>query len=78
MQWTAAIVLYFGLSLATFTRNLDPKEGTYLEKGVQTDLTAGVAGASGTSKYGLDWATIAKSDAGIKINPELPKAKDTR
>ena len=29
MQWTSAIILYFGLSLATFNRSLDPKDGTY-------------------------------------------------
>ena len=33
MQWTSAIILYFGLSLATFNRSLDPKDGTYAEKG---------------------------------------------
>ena len=67
MQWTSAIVLYLGLSLATFNRNLDPKEGTYADRAVQT--SAG-AGAVGTAAYGLDWSVV--KDAGVKINPPLP------
>ena len=78
MQWTAAIVLYLGLSMATFTRNLDPKEGTYVSKGVQTSLTAGAGDKTGTTAYGLDWSVIAKSDAGVKINTSLPASNDRR
>ena len=70
MQWTSAIVLYLGLSLATFNRNLDPKEGTYADRAVQTSATAGAVGKTGTAAYGFDWSKVA--DAGVKINPPLP------
>ena len=70
MHWTAAIALYLGLSLATFNRNLDPKEGTYVDKYTQTVVTAGKEGKSGTEIYG------AIGDDPTKINPSLPA--DTR
>ena len=67
MQWTAAITLYLGLSLATFNRNLDPKEGTFVDKYTQTVAGAGKADKTGTEIYGLDWAAVKK--AKVKINP---------
>jgi len=75
MQWTAAIALYFGLSLATFNRNLDPKEGMYVDKYTQTAGGMGKADKTGTEIYGLDWAAVKK--AKVKINPDLP-AEDSR
>ena len=68
MQWTSAILLYFGLSLATFNRSLDPKDGTYATKGTDPFESAlkGDAGASVAEQYGMDWAAIKKSK--VKIN----------
>ena len=69
MQWTSAIILYFGLSLATFNRSLDPKDGIYAEKGtdpMESTLRAD-AGKSAAEQYGLDWAAIKK--AKVKVNP---------
>ena len=74
MQWTSAIVLYFGLSLATFNRNLDPKEGTYADRATQTAGGAGKVGTTGTAAYKLDWAAV--KDAGVKINPPFPDRHD--
>ena len=67
MQWTSAIILYFGLSLATFNRSLDPKDGTYAEKGTDAYETTlkGDAGSVAT-QYGMDWSSIAKSK--VKVN----------
>ena len=73
MQWAAAITLYLGLSLATFNRNLDPKEGTYADKGVQTTLTAGREGATGKEIYNLDWSAV--KSQGVKINPAMAASK---
>ena len=68
MQWTSAIILYFGLSLATFNRSLDPKDGTYAEKGTDAFETTlkGDAGTSVAQQYGMDWSSIAKSK--VKVN----------
>ena len=67
MQWTSAIILYFGLSLATFNRSLDPKDGTYAEKGMDARETT-LKGDAGTvaTQYGMDWSKIAKDK--VKVN----------
>ena len=67
MQWTSAIILYFGLSLATFNRSLDPKDGTYAEKGTDAYETTlkGDAGSVAT-QYSMDWSQFAK--AKVKVN----------
>ena len=69
MQWTSAIILYFGLSLATFNRSLDPKDGIYAEKGTDPmeSTLKGDAGASVARQYSMDWSQIGKSK--VKINP---------
>ena len=68
MQWTSAIILYFGLSLATFNRSLDPKDGTFATKGTDAYETAlkTDGGKSVAEQYGMDWAAIAKSK--VKVN----------
>ena len=67
MQWTSAIILYFGLSLATFNRSLDPKDGIYAEKGTDAYQTTlkGDAGSVAT-QYSMDWSKIAKDK--VKVN----------
>ena len=67
MQWTSAIILYFGLSLATFNRSLDPKDGTYAEKGMDANQTTLKLGdKSVAEQYSMDWSEIAK--AKVKVN----------